>query len=182
VNYYGAKDLAESFRTVRKNTITIAQEIPEDKYNFRAAPDLRTVAELLTHIALSYSFQYHVQAEKKLTTLEGFDFPAFLQRMIAQEKQPRTKEQIIELLRTSGETWATFVAGLSDEFLGEKVQMRQGMVPPAKTRFEMILSVKEHEMHHRGQLMVIERMIGIVPHMTRAMQERMAAALATAKN
>ena len=40
----------------------------------------------------------------------------------------------------------------------------------------MILSVKEHEMHHRGQLMLIERMVGIVPHLTREMQARMTAA------
>jgi uncharacterized damage-inducible protein DinB len=39
----------------------------------------------------------------------------------------------------------------------------------------MILSVKEHEMHHRGQLMLIERMVGVVPHLTRQMQARMAA-------
>ena len=31
-------------------------------------------------------------------------------------------------------------------------------------------------MHHRGQLMLIERMIGIVPHFTREMQARFAAA------
>jgi hypothetical protein len=29
----------------------------------------------------------------------------------------------------------------------------------------MILSVKEHEMHHRGQLMLIERVLGITPHL-----------------
>jgi len=28
-------------------------------------------------------------------------------------------------------------------------------------------------MHHRGQLMLIERMLGIVPHLTRQMQERL---------
>ena len=39
---------------------------------------------------------------------------------------------------------------------------------------EMIMTVKEHEMHHRGQLMLIERIIGIVPHLTRQMQERVA--------
>ena len=39
MNYYGAKDLAASFRTVRKNTIQIANEIPEDKYDFRASPE-----------------------------------------------------------------------------------------------------------------------------------------------
>src|ERR1700722_5456561 len=31
VNYYGGKELAESFRTVRKNTLAIAEDIPEDK-------------------------------------------------------------------------------------------------------------------------------------------------------
>jgi uncharacterized damage-inducible protein DinB len=35
----------------------------------------------------------------------------------------------------------------------------------------MILGFKEHEMHHRGQLMVVERMLGIVPHPTRNLQQ-----------
>jgi uncharacterized damage-inducible protein DinB len=30
-------------------------------------------------------------------------------------------------------------------------------------------------MHHRAQLMTMQRMIGLVPHLTRLMQERMAA-------
>ena len=38
----------------------------------------------------------------------------------------------------------------------------------------MILSVKEHEMHHRGQVMLVQRMLGIVPHLTRQREERMA--------
>lgn len=29
---------------------------------------------------------------------------------------------------------------------------------------------KEHEMHHRGQLMLVERMLGIVPHLTRRLR------------
>jgi len=28
----------------------------------------------------------------------------------------------------------------------------------------MLLGTKEHEMHHRGQLMLIERLLGITPH------------------
>ena len=62
MTYYGAKELAESFRTVRKNTIQIAQDIPEDKYSFRAAADTRTVEKLLTHIALGSRFQYQMNA------------------------------------------------------------------------------------------------------------------------
>ena len=51
MNYYGAKELANSFRTVRKNTIRIANDIPETSYDYKAAPDTRSVREMLAHIA-----------------------------------------------------------------------------------------------------------------------------------
>jgi len=41
-----------------------------------------------------------------------------------------------------------------------------------KTRLENLMSIKEHEMHHRGQLMLIERLLGVVPHLTRQREER----------
>jgi uncharacterized damage-inducible protein DinB len=174
---YGAKELAESFRTVRSNTVKIAEDLPADKYDFRAAPGTRSVAELLSHIAVVYAFQYQIHAQERRTTLEGFDFQALIQRLGAEEQKPRTKEQILDLLRTNGETWAKFLESCSDAFLAETIQMRApaGAAPVAKSRLEMIMSVKEHEMHHRGQLMLIERILGIVPHLTRDMQARHAA-------
>ena len=176
MNCYGAKELAESFRTVRKNTITIAQELPEEKYSFRPAPNTRTVGELLAHISLAYTFQYQIHGQERRSSLEGFNFPSLMQRLVAEEKGQRSKDQIIEMLRNSGEKWAGWLEGLTDSFLGERVEMPTGATPPSRSRFEMILSVKEHEMHHRGQLMLIERMVGIVPHLTREMQARMTAA------
>ena len=93
MTYYGGKELAESFRTVRKNTITIAQEIPEDKYSFRAAPDVRSVGELLAHMSVAYGFQHQINAKDKRTTLEGFDFPSLMQRMMAEEKVQRRRRR-----------------------------------------------------------------------------------------
>jgi uncharacterized damage-inducible protein DinB len=174
LSHYGGKELADSFRVVRGNTIKIAQDLPEEKYSFRAAPDARSVGELLSHIAIAYSFQYQVHGEDRRTTMAGFDFPALMQRMGAEEKVPRTKAQTVALLESSGEKWAGWLEGLTDDFLAERVEFPAGMTPPSKTRFEMVLGVKEHEMHHRGQLMLIERMVGVVPHLTRQMQERMA--------
>jgi uncharacterized damage-inducible protein DinB len=175
VTYYGAKELADSFRTVRKNTITIAQELPEEKYSFRAAPNTRTIGELLAHISQAYIVQHQVHAVERRSSLEGFDFPALMQRLLAEEKIQRSKDQLLELLHSSGGKWAIWLEGLPESFLAERVQMRAGMTPSSKSRFEMILSVKEHEMHHRGQLMLMERMVGLVPHMTREMQARLAA-------
>jgi uncharacterized damage-inducible protein DinB len=174
MKYYGAKELAESFRTVRKNTIQAAEEIPEDKYGFQAAPGTRTVEKLLTHIALGHRFQHRFHAIEKRTNFDGFDFPALFSEFMAQEARPRTKAEVIALLRESGELWANYLDNISDEFLAETIAMPPGTTPATKSRFEMILSVKEHEMHHRGQVMLVQRMLGLTPHLTRQMQERMA--------
>jgi uncharacterized damage-inducible protein DinB len=175
MNYYGAKELAESFRTVRKNTLTIADEIGEEHYGFRPAPDTRTVGELLVHIAFIYKFVYQVNGVEKRSTMEGFDFQGYMAKMGADAAKPRNKAQILTLLREEGDTFAKWVETLSDDFLGQSIKMPPGGTPPVRTRFDMVLSVKEHEMHHRGQLMLIERMLGIVPHLTREQQARMAA-------
>jgi len=175
MNYYGAKELAEGIRRVRKNTIIIAEEIGEQHYGFQATPDTRTVALMLAHIALLPKLQEQFHAIERRTTLEGFNFPAFFAKLIADEQTPRTKAQLIALLKGEGDRVTHWLDTVSDDFLGERVSMPPGMTPPSKTRFEMILGVKEHEMHHRGQLMLIERMVGLVPHLTREMQARMAA-------
>jgi uncharacterized damage-inducible protein DinB len=128
MTHYGSKELAQSFRTVRNNTLEAARDIPEDKYDFCSTPDCRSVEKLLTHI------------------------------------------------EDEGEIWATFLDGVSDEFLAEAVSFPPEFSQPPKSRLEMILSVKEHEMHHRGQVMLIQRMLGIVPHLTRQREERTAQA------
>ncbi len=178
MTYYGAKELAASFRTVRKNTLAIANDIGEEHYGFRATPETRTVAQTLVHIAQIYKLQDQVHRVEHRTTLEGFDFMAFLGPIIADEETPRTKAQIITMLEEGGERFAGWQGGLSDEFLGERVTIPQGATPTFKSRFEMILGVKEHEMHHRGQLMLMERMIGIEPHLTRERRAITAAATA----
>jgi uncharacterized damage-inducible protein DinB len=175
MNYYGGKELAASFRTVRGNTIKIAEEIPEDKYSFSPAPGVRTVAQTLAHIAFSTKFNEQVNRIERRTTMVGFDFPKFMSQIMPEADKPRTKAELLTLLRERGDDFAGWLESLTDDFLGESVSMPPGGSPPSRTRFDMLLSVKEHEMHHRGQLMIVERMLGITPHLTREMQARMAA-------
>ncbi len=61
---------------------------------------------------------------------------------------------------------------LTPEFLAEIMTDADGKTE--KTRFERFLGAKEHEMHHRAQLMLIERQLGIVPHITRRSNEQIA--------
>uniref|UniRef100_Q025A5 DinB family protein n=1 Tax=Solibacter usitatus (strain Ellin6076) TaxID=234267 RepID=Q025A5_SOLUE len=180
MTYYGNKELAASFRTVRANTLKLAEDVPEDKYDFRPAPDCRSIRETLVHIAVAPRLQEQIHFTEHLSSLNGFDFFGLFGKLIAEEKAPRTKAEILELLRTEGEKYASKLEGTSESFLAEIVEYPQGMVPPTKSRFEMLMAPKEHEMHHRGQLMVAQRLIGVVPHLTRQMEERIAAMKAAA--
>ena len=173
MTYYGGKELAAAFRTVRENTLKIANEIPEDKYSFTPAPDCRSIGKTLVHIALGPGFQHHIQSNK-MTSLTQVNFPALMQGILAEEAKPRDKAATIAFLKSEGDKFAAFLESLPESFLAEEVAMPPGAAPATKTRFEMLLGPKEHEMHHRAQLMTMQRMIGQVPHLTRQMQERMA--------
>jgi uncharacterized damage-inducible protein DinB len=171
---YGGKELAASFRTVRKNTIQVAEDIPESKYDFKATPDTRTIAQTLVHIAYGPEFMFHIN-DNKITDMTRVNFPELFQTIRAEESKARNKAEIIALLQAQGDRFASHLEGLPDSFLDEVLTMPPGGTPATRTRFDMLLAPKEHEMHHRGQLMLLERMVGVVPHLTRQWEQQQAA-------
>ena len=171
MTYYGPQDLADSWRTVRKNTVQVAEDIPEEKYSFRAAPDAMSVGEILAHLAATphWANQCHFVDQKMAVTMD--DFGKWMGEVGQHSKSLTTKAAIVAALKADGDAFAAGLESMTDAKLGEVVALPMG----TKTRFEMLLGVKEHEMHHRAQLFLMERMIGIVPHLTRARQAAQAA-------
>ena len=164
MSLYGVRQLADSFRTVRRNTIQVAEEIPEGEYQYRPAPASRSVAETLVHIAWLASADRLVHEERRLASFDGFDFGAFLVTSEVEETRQRSKAEIIELLRTEGERWARWVEQMPESFLSEAFRLPDGR---SVSRFELLLGTKEHELQHRAQVTVIQRLLGLVPHFTR---------------
>jgi len=170
MNYYGAKELADSWRTVRKNTIQVAEDIPEDKYSFRAAADTMSAGEMLAHLACAPHWAEQCLFVEKKATVAMEDFGKWMGEIGAKQKTLTSKAAIIEALKANGEGFAKHLEAAPEADLAAMVAAPNG----SKSRFEMLLGVKEHEMHHRAQLFLIERMVGIVPHLTRARQQRQA--------
>ena len=172
MTYYSGSDLARSFRLVRKNTIQIAEDIPEDKWSFRPTPDTRSVQETLVHLASQPGWMQKMHGVDKLTHLSFEDYFGYIKDVNAYAATLTDRAEIVAALRENGDSFAAFLESMSDEALGEHVGFAPGSDPISKTRFEMLLGAKEHEMHHRGQLMLLQRMLGITPHLTRARQAR----------
>jgi uncharacterized damage-inducible protein DinB len=172
MTYYSGKDLGRSFMTVRKNTIQIANEIPEDKYAFRAAPETRTVAETLQHVVGYPTWQHKLHGQDKKTFVSFEDFGTYIGAATKYGATLTTKAAIIKALETDGQAFASFLESLDDAALAQIISFPDPANHPAKTRFEMLMGVKEHEMHHRAQLMLVQRHLGIIPHLTRARMAR----------
>ena len=180
MTYYGGKQLAEAFRTVRQNTIQTAQDIPEDRYGFAAADGAMTVAAMLAHLAASTNFHYMAHGVDKKSHLSMEDFGGYMGQAKQIETSLADKAAILDALTSRGDQFASWLESLTEAQLAESVTFPAGLQPPSKSRFEMLLGAKEHEMHHRAQLMVLQRMMGITPHLTRRRQEAAAARAAAA--
>jgi uncharacterized damage-inducible protein DinB len=175
MNSYGGTEMAEAFRTVRRNTLQIANDIPESQYSFRATAETMSVAEELAHIACSTLWAVQAHAVDKRTAISLEDFGAYMARTRDAERALTTRQDIIQALLKNGEEFANMLARMTHDELDEMISFPPPVQPSQKSRFEMLLGVKEHEMHHRAKLMVSERLLGIVPHLTRARQQRMTA-------
>ena len=165
---YGAKELAASWRTVRKNTVQIAEDIPSDQYGFQATADTMPVMQMLAHIATYTHWAEQLHFVEKKSDVTGPDFGRYMGEGGAIAATLTSKDLIVDALITRGEGFALHLDGMTDSQLDAIVTLPGG----SKSRLEMLLGIKEHEMHHRAQLMIIERMLGIVPHLTRARQNR----------
>ena len=74
MQYYGGKEMAASLRTVRANTVRIAEEIPEQQYGFKPTPESRSVGQLLVHVAVGSSYQLHIH-QNGIADLKLVNFP-----------------------------------------------------------------------------------------------------------
>jgi len=168
---YSAQELARAFRRVRANTISVAGDIPADRYGFSATPDTRSVEKALVHVAVSPRMQERIHRERVMD-FSTLDVRELFSGILAVEAESHTKADVLDLLRAEGERFGSFLDGLDDAVLDEHV-LTPGDPSLSKSRLEMLMGVKEHEMHHRAQLMLIQRMLGVVPHLTRRLEARL---------
>src|SRR5688572_16467253 len=95
MHFYTGKDLARSFRNVRGNTITIAEEIPEEKC--QAAPEVRSIGRLLTHIGLTPRCQLATPSDR-VVDLATINFAEVIARMRPKKPLPAARLSMIGLV------------------------------------------------------------------------------------
>jgi uncharacterized damage-inducible protein DinB len=134
----------ESTRTL---VLGIADSVPEDKYDFKPTPAVRTFREILLHlIGENYTFFSRVSGEN-LGSNARFD-------------TLKSRAEIMKALRESYDYGGRVWEGLTEEKALEMVAGRGGQ---QTQRWAAILGVIQDNMNHYGNLVVYLRLNGIVP-------------------
>jgi len=142
----------------QQELVSLAQVMPADKYTWRPAEGVRSVAEVYLHIcAGNYGLTQLIGAPPK----PGFKFQGF-------EKSTTDKAQIIDQLIQSFAYAESGISSLSDADLS-KPSGWQGY-PGYPTVGDVVLHIVAHAHEHLGQSIAYARMNGIVPPWTGASQ------------
>jgi uncharacterized damage-inducible protein DinB len=138
---------------VSRQLLALAEAIPADKYSWRPGPGVRSVSEVLVHIA---------QANFYLLSVTGPKMPADMEHENL-EKTATSKPLVIADLKRSLDAVRTARSQLKPGDLQRKVQIEGKTVPVDG----MYLRIIVHDNEHMGQLIAYARMNGIVPPWSR---------------
>jgi uncharacterized damage-inducible protein DinB len=143
------KVVLDSWNEIGRKLTAMAEDFPEDKYDFKPTPAQRSFAEQLLHAAGScYYFTNPVMGQKPPA---GED---------PKRDQYKSKADIVAFVKKSFADGATAI-----QSKGEKGLMTEVVYyPQQKARvIDIAYGIIEHSGEHYGQLVVYYRLAGLVP-------------------
>jgi uncharacterized damage-inducible protein DinB len=155
------ENIIEGWKEVRAGLIDEANQIPADKFDFQPAPDSRSVKQILQHMIESQKFLVG-EACRPDTNLMRHSFAENIKQYAPGVRDVDDKDELLNLLRTTMDESAEKLRGAADEM--KNTMKRFDGKEMSKLGF-MSFAIS-HEMYHRGQLTVYERLLNIEPALT----------------
>lgn len=131
-------------------TLRLIDALPEAKLHERVIPNMRTPAELIVHL---YGGLREMIEGVQRGEIREIDEAGIVKTM-------KTKADLLEHATESFDAACRAGAGLTDQQLASAVKTAWGSTPPATA---MIDAVGDEFFHHRGQLYVFARALGVQP-------------------
>jgi hypothetical protein len=150
-----AADLLLAWNDTETKLMALMKAIPEDKYDWRPAPGVRSIQEVLIHAAAGSRLMLGI-ADKSLV---GDAIPARHKVNLELEKQPLPKDKVLELLTDCfGQVRKTLTPMRAGTLASETT-----FFGTATTRRGVYTAMTAHLAEHLGQLIAYSRLNGITP-------------------
>jgi uncharacterized damage-inducible protein DinB len=153
--------LISAWKEVRKGFIEEAEQVPADQFSFRATPETRSVAELLQHIIETQQVLIG-EACRAETNLMRQSFVDHIKEYAPEVATITDKDRLLALMRSSMDK-AEATIRANEEKLGDLTKRFDGR---EMTKLDFLRFASSHEMYHRGQFTVYERLLNIKPALT----------------
>jgi uncharacterized damage-inducible protein DinB len=149
--------LKAQWESTRGLVTGIVDQVPEEKYDFKPTPEVRSFREQFAHL-ISENYRYMAQAAGEQPPVD-----------VAAIDQLKGRDEIVKALNESYEYGAKVWAGMDEKKAMEMVPGRGGQ---QQMRWTPILGVIVDNMDHYGNLVVYVRLNGMVPGRTARQQQR----------
>lgn len=163
--------LIETWKDVREGVIAEVAKIPAEKFDFKATPDTRTVAEIVQHILGTQAILVGELCRPD-TNLMRAPFPELAKQYAPEAVSAKDKDSLLRLLASGQEASAEKIRAFGEEGLQEETRRFDGKMV---TKLAFLQFSYSHEMYHRGQLAIYERLMNIEPALTTRFKEILAA-------
>jgi uncharacterized damage-inducible protein DinB len=144
-------EFINNFNTVTDKYVKLAQAIPAEKYTWRPGPGVRSIAEVLLHVAA---------ANYMFGSCLGAPLPAGVD-LKTLEKSTTDKAKIVETLKASFAFYNNGVMALADADAEKPITIP--MVNMTMTARGFLLFETDHNAEHLGQMIAYARVNGVVP-------------------
>jgi uncharacterized damage-inducible protein DinB len=150
-----ANALDRVYARLEHQLMKVAEAMPADKYSFKPSPDVRTFGEQLRHIG---AVQWVVGAG-----LFGKKAPVEVGDGDSGPLSMTTKADILQYARDSFAYIRRAIETVSDENALEMIPHPYDPENSKLERLALVVSYASHGWEHYGQMIVYQRMNGIVP-------------------
>ena len=162
------EEIIDVWKEIRSGLIDEVSLIPEESLTFRATPATRSVAEIIHHIVEAQTFLVGEMCKADTNLKEA------LPRQLSKGKEARpveSKEEIIESLNSSMESAEAALRSFGEEPLKVTTERLDGKT---MSKLDFMHFLIRHEMYHRGQITVYERLIEVEPALTTKLNQFLA--------
>jgi uncharacterized damage-inducible protein DinB len=135
--------LLKHWSEIGEKVVQLAEQFPEDKYEFRPAAGVRTFGDQLRHVAF---WNGYVAKSARGEKADG---------------------KANELPKAQYATKAAVVQALKESLADATAQLKSGPATPTAKLTDLWVSFTEHSGEHYGQMVVYYRLNGIVPPASR---------------
>jgi uncharacterized damage-inducible protein DinB len=145
------KDFVERLENSRKYLITVAEMMPEEKYNYKPTSESLSFAENLLHIG--FAMDWHSQS------LLGGKEARTWQTDTIYKVADKSKKEMIALVDQTFKDAIT----LLKKFKPNQLNNRLDYFGLNRTKRQICMLLADHITHHRGQMLVHLRLNGLTP-------------------